>query len=228
MIDRVQRGGLGCGGRRGRWPGRGGLRRRAWPWPWRWPSRLQSASAVAVGVGSALRLVGARAVLVDAVAGDVGRARVNRRVGVVAVDVGRRAVAVGVRVGRGLAADHGVLRSAATVSLPSPQSIVSADAVARGDRVVAALAEDRVGAALAVELVAPAPPRRTLAAALPVQRVAEVAARDVLDVGADVGAAGLTPSLAASSSEHVHVPPSPGTCRCRLRRDTSAPSPALS
>ena len=163
--------------------------------------------------------VGARAVLVDAVAGDVGRARVDRRVGVVAVDVGGRAVAVGVRVGDGLAADQRRPAGRRRRCRCRRRSR-SCRPRRRARRSCRRRSRRRSGPRRPCRRACRRrpPPRRTFGAALPVSVSPKLPAGDVLDVGADVGArAGLTPSLATSSSETVHVPPGDQE-RVRARR----------
>ena len=107
------------------------------------------------------RRVAAVAVLVDAVAGDVGAARADRRVEVVAVGAGERAVAVAVALarvererGRGEAEQH--LRLAVRGGERVGEIVVDlvgavaaddvlGDAVERGDRVVARPGVEGVG-----------------------------------------------------------------------------------
>ena len=96
--------------------------------------------------------VGARAVLVDPVVGDVDRARVDRRVGVVAVGGQAHAVAVGVALDLlagdarvGVVGDRGVVAVAAVDLLGA--------AVAGDDVVVARAAVEDVDPAAAEQAV---------------------------------------------------------------------------
>ena len=143
------------------------------------------------------------AVVVLAVAGDLGRARVDGLVVVVAVGAHRAAVAVGVDCRARWR--HRAPPPVATVSLctdshesaASSWSLVSdvgavaagdqvGDAVTRGDRVVVGSADEQVGARAAVEDVAAGVAVEQVVAGRADQRVVARAAVDALDVTADV------------------------------------------